>query len=669
METDISQYIKSFINKEENLSELLNIYISISNSQYGCIFLRDGNKHICIKYSGSSEYLCIEKTFKFEPITPVKDIIIVNEPGYKNLFTPYKVETLIIIPIIIFNNILGVVCLINNVKGYTKDIIEPLTPYIGITQLILNKNKLINDFKKVYSDSASFSKDLFIANMSHEIRTPLNGIIGYNQLLMRTGLTSIQKGYLMSMNQCSIQLMQIINDVLDFSKLASGKMNINIECFRVREIIESLQDAMGMRLNDKKQKLNFVISEEFPEFIISDKQKIIQIIINLVSNASKFSDMNKVIDIYLSNKISGFVKVSVVDKGIGISEQNQCKLFNAFVQIEDFPCKIGTGLGLAICKKLVELLEGEIFVESAVGIGSTFSFTFKYEPYEEFEKIIEKDVGLLNNKSILVVDDNADNRILLFEILFEWGMNPVMCASALEALRMIMGDRYKFSLALIDICMPGTSGVELATQIKEEKPFFPLIALSSLDSFVSSSHFEKKLDKPINKLQLFNAIYSVLIKNQIPSSYLGDTNINCKYDCNSLSLKLTKCLKILIIEDIIYNSNILKNMLENLSYNNINIAENGEIALSMIKQAHEDGQPYDIILLDLRMPVMNGYDVMASLNNINIKPNIVIVSASVMDADKDKCRTLGAKYFITKPVDIQQLKDVMLYITNIENYS
>ena len=668
-EEDTLQYINSFVNREESLSSLLDIYINISKSQTGSIFLQEGigNKHICIEHVGYSEFLNLENDFQFEPMFPISNIVVINKPGYKEYITPYKLFTVLVIPITVNNDRLGVVCLANSKEGYSEDIISPLTSCISLTQLILNKTKLIRDFKKVYSGSTSFSKDLFLANMSHEIRTPLNGVIGYNQLLMQTSLTITQKRYLMSMNQCSIQLMQIINDVLDFSKLASGKMNMNSECFRINEIIDAVKDAMGTRINEKKQKIKFIIEEDLPEFIISDKQKIIQIVINLVSNASKFSEIEGHIEVIFSDNLEKYIHISVRDNGIGISEQNQYKLFNPFMQIEESLCKVGTGLGLAICKKLVTLLDGEIFVKSSIDIGSTFSFTIKYEQYENFERIIERDVEFLKGKSILVVDDNADNRILLGEILFEWGMNPVMCASALEALRMVLGDRYKFVLGLIDICMPGTTGVELAEQIKEERPFFPLIAISSVDSFVSSSYFEKQLDKPINNVQLFNAIYHVISKNQSPDTYLGSYSECDSHNSNSPSSRYSKESRILIAEDIAYNRTLLINMLENLKYDNVDSAENGEIALSMIMQEYEKGDPYDIILLDLRMPIMSGYDTMRALNKLKMKlPDIVIISASVMDDDKNKCKLMGAKYFITKPIEMQQLKNVMLHLSDNE---
>jgi len=671
MTGDALQYISSFINREESISELLNRYIEISNSKACSIFVQDGieNKHICLEHVGYSKYYNLNKSFKFEPTLPIHKIVICNKPyEFPNYKTPYDVETLMIIPITVYKEKLGVVCLVNKEYGYSEEVISSLTPYICITQLILNKQKLIIDLKKVYSDTSSFSKDLFMANMSHEIRTPLNGVIGYNQLLMQTNLTTVQKGYLTSMNQCSIQLMQIINDVLDFSKLSSGNMGLNSEYFKIHEITDSVRDAIGTRLKEKKQKIRFVISEDISEFIISDKQKIIQVLVNLVSNSSKFSDIEGFIEVSFSIHDYDIILVTVKDNGIGISEQNQCKLFNTFMQIEESICKFGTGLGLAICKKLVELLGGEINVTSSIGVGSVFSFTFKFNPYEDFEKIIERDVKLLKNKSILVVDDNVDNRILLSEMLFEWGMNPVMCASPLEALRMVSGDRYKFVVGLIDICMPGTTGVELAKQIKEDRPFFPLIALSSLDSFVSMSHFEKKLDKPVNKVQLFNSIHNVLMKIQSPSTYLGNSDTDCnKHDSNSPSSRYTKSLRIIVAEDIIHNKNLLVTMLENLLYDRIDTAENGKFALSMIIQAYEDEDPYDILLLDLRMPVVSGYDTMIALKDFDFPtPKIVIVSASVMDEYKEKCKKLGASYFITKPIQMQQLKDVMLHLSDNE---
>jgi signal transduction histidine kinase/DNA-binding response OmpR family regulator len=658
-------YLHSFINRTENIQDLLMLFIINTNSRAGAMFIQEGigNRYTCVEHINLDIIECTEPIF--EPIDRINNILISNDNNTQDTFgliANYDIQRVFIIPISVHKDYIGVLCLINRTSNYYEELINVVSPLLSLTQLILNKQKLIQDFKKLYSDSTYLSKDLFLANMSHEIRTPLNGVIGYNQLLMKTSLSATQKGYVYSMNQCSIQLMQIINDVLDFSKLSSGKMIMNNECFSIQDVIKAVNSAMGNRLIEKKQTLEFIVCDSIPEFIITDKHKLIQIIINLVSNSNKFTDINGLLAVVFNTK-NNRLYITVSDNGIGISEQDQCKLFNTFVQIENSLCKSGTGLGLAICKKLLELLNGEITVESNLGVGSAFKFNIEFKIYEEFEKLIEQDSQILKDKVILVVDDNADNRILLSEMLFEWNITPIICASALEALRMVMGNRYNFSLGLIDICMPGTSGTELAKQIKEELPLFPLIALSSADSFINTSEFEQKLDKPINKVQLFDAIYKIISKNQTPSAYIGENTENFSPIC-SPSINHSKNIKILIAEDISYNQTLLINMLEILSYTNIDVSEDGQVAFEKIKKSHLDNDPYDILLLDLRMPIMNGYDVIEAMKRSSLcLPYIVVVTASVIDADREKCKQMGVKYFITKPIDLTQLKEVMLHVS------
>lgn len=652
-------YLNSFVNKCESVSELLKMYITASSSRAGALFAHQGfNKHICVEHVSLDHP---EAKVNFEPIGPVDHITITDKPyGY---IATYDITRMLIIPITVYNDYIGAVCLVNSTRNYTEESVNEMSSYISLTQLILNKQKIINDYKNSCIVQTNSGKDLFLANMSHEIRTPLNGVIGYNQLLIQTQLTITQRGYLNSMNQCSIQLMQIINDVLDFSKLSSGKMGVNTECFSPKEVVESVEGAMGQRINEKKQKIKFVIGDEVPDFVMMDKQKLVQILVNLVSNAHKFTDIGGHIKLSFNMVEAGFLQISVKDNGIGISERDHCKLFSAFEQIQAAVCKTGTGLGLAICDKLARLLGGNITVKSTLGLGSTFIAKARFKAYEECEKDMKRDAKLLKGKTVLVVDDNADNRILLNELLFEWEMKPVICASALEALRMVLGDRYMFSLGLIDICMPGTTGTELAKQIKEERPFFPLIALSSIDSFTTTASFEQKLDKPINKVQLFNSIHRILSKKHTPSAYIGDDDYSGS-DTSSTSSKFNKNSKILIVEDILYNRTLLENMIESLKYPNFNSAKDGKVAFEMLEKSLRDEDQYDIIILDLRMPVMDGFEVIKEINKRGWAfPKIVVVTASVMEEDRAKCKKLGIKYFINKPIQLSQLKDVMLHVT------
>jgi len=642
----IGNYLSSFVNKQPEINSLLDIAIKDTSSKYGAIFM----------YSDiDKKYRSIASTIN--DIAVDKTLGIIKNIGFSSygILTQTQISSIIVVPIFTNKKHLGMLCLLNSEHTYTEKSVIVITPHISILQLILNTRRL--EASSRYMDE-KFSKNLFLANMSHEIRTPLNGVIGYNQLLMQTSLNTIQKVYLSSMNNCSIQLMQIINDILDFSKLASCKMLLNSECFSTKEISESVNNAMGQRIKEKKQTIDFTISDNIPEYIIADKQKFIQVLINLVSNACKFTDKKGTISVTFVKTEKSTLCVHIKDSGIGISSADQDKLFNAFVQINDTVYKsVGTGLGLAISKKLTELMGGTITVSSELGKGSTFSFTINYSPYEGYEKKIEADAVKLKGKTVIVVDDNVDNRILITEMLFELEMNPIVCGTALEALRMILSNRYKFDLGLIDICMPKTSGIELAKQIKEEKPFLPLVALSSTDLFVDTTDFIKKLDKPINKVQLFNTIYRIVTSSNTPKSYIGKNIIEPPISPTSRSKKE---INVLIAEDIIYNRNLLVEMLKTTEYKHILAVENGVEALEKIR----GDKKYDILLLDFRMPIMGGLQMLKEAKNLNINlPEVVVVTASIMEEDVLECKNLGVKYFINKPIDFSQLKNIMSHIS------
>ena len=636
-DVNVLKYLKNNFNQNQNYINIIDNICNITNSKQVDLFIYDDKSEYNILYSTNNnnilEYIKFIKKIKFKK----KD--------------NYTSDNSLNIPIKNSDEYLGLIILSSNEKEYSDTDVDNIIHYISILQLILSKEKLKSLLNSNCSEP-NLSKEMFLANMSHEIRTPLNGVIGYNQLLMQTPLTTIQKNYLNSMNQCSLQLMQIINNILDYVKLSAGKMTLNIECFSIKEIIQNVNNTINKKIQEKKQKLDFNYDKALPSFIISDQHKIVQILINLISNASKFSDIGKTIEIFLKLKSKKILEISVKDEGLGIRLEDQNTIFKPFTQLENYST-IGSGLGLAISKSLVILLKGDISISSKLGFGSTFSFFIEFEEYENYEKNNPQDKSIFNNKNVLIVDDIADNRIFLSELLFEWKMNPVICASPLEALRLVIGDRYKFDLGLIDICMPVISGSELAKQIKEEKPNLPLIALSSIDSFVNTNDFDYKIDKPINKLQLYNIIYRVISKYHIPNT--NDNLIN-----NLLSKKL---IKILIAEDIVDNSILLKNMLEISGYDNITIVDNGIKALDIILKSNKDLNPFKLLLLDLKMPQMNGFELIKSLQKNNIiNLEIVILTASIMQEDIIKCKKNGIKYFINKPIEFKEFKSVISHI-------
>jgi signal transduction histidine kinase/CheY-like chemotaxis protein len=652
----IVEYLSGFINRTESPSKLLDLFLDATKSGAAVLFVRDGS---------TDHYECMAsslKDTKVEITLPKVPNSIIIGTGEGLTCSGYVIKSSICVPIQDLEEQLGLLLLLNRDEGYSEDLLTELTPLLSLSQLVTKSLRVI--LLKSHD-----SKDLFMANMSHEIRTPLNGVIGYNQLLMQTKLTATQKNYLSSMRQCSIQLMQIINDILDFFKLSSGTMKEEVESFRAAEIVQAVNGALDQSLLNKKQTFTYQVDDCVPEFLVMDKRKLVQIVMNLVSNAHKFTPISGAIMLYITSPNPGLLEVRVSDNGIGIAKEDQGKIFRAFEQIQGGSSLIGTGLGLAICRKLSNFMGGDVRVQSTLGKGSTFTVTTEFKAYEKFAQETEKDISLLKDKKILVVDDNADNRILLGEILFNWEMEPVVCASAIEALMMVQArrtdgsPRHIFEIGLIDICMPDTGGIELARQIKQDLPLLSLIALSSVDSFTLTKDFESKLDKPIDKIQLLTHICRTVSNRKNPVAFIGAAE--GKRPCAStLSSEFNKDVKILIAEDIPYNSNLLVTMLESLGYWDITTASNGQDAIDKLSHAHSNGNSFEILLLDLRMPVRDGYDVIAEHKKQGWDlPKIVVVTASIMEHDREKCKDVGVRYFLNKPIEIPQLGEVMLYVS------
>jgi two-component system sensor histidine kinase/response regulator len=650
----IVEYLSDFVNRTEDVNKLLGLFMESTQSGAAMLFVRDKNTEHYKCVANSVGNTLVDVTFSLPPSTITVGIGDV-------LSTDYVITSSMCIPIREVEEQLGLLFLLNREEGYDEDLLSDLSPLMGIIQLVT---------KNLYVRLAGSHdcKDLFMANMSHEIRTPLNGVIGYNQLLMQTKLSQTQKNYLSSMRQCSIQLMQIINDILDFFKLSSGTMKVDDESFKPSEIVQSVTDALDQSLISKKQTFTYQIDDRVPKFLVMDKRKLTQIVMNLVSNAHKFTQISGAIMLHISSPSPNILELRVSDNGIGIDKEDQGKIFRAFEQIQGGSSRIGTGLGLSICRKLSQFMGGDIRVQSTLGKGSTFTVTTKFTTYQDFAHETKKDIFLLKGKKILVVDDNTDNRILLSEILFSWEMEPVICASAIEALRMVQAKkvdgshRHTFEIGLIDICMPDTGGAELAKQIKHDLPLLPLIALSSVDSFTLTKDFESKLDKPIDQIQLLTYIFRVLSNRKNPVAFIGA--LEGKRPCSSTtSSSFNKDVRILIAEDIPYNSNLLVTMLESLGYWDIATAFNGNDAIDKLTHAHNSGNNFEIILLDLRMPVKDGYDVINEHRKQGWDlPKIVVVTASIMDRDRDKCKDVGVRYFLNKPIEMAQLSEVMLYV-------
>jgi signal transduction histidine kinase/DNA-binding response OmpR family regulator len=538
-----------------------------------------------------------------------------------------------------------------------ENVFENLNPVKNLIQTFLEVEKYKYLFEHQMSlGITEFSKDFLLVNMGHEIRTPLNGIIGYIQLLSKTTLNEVQNKYLSSINNCCFQLMQIVNDILDYARLSTNKVDLHEECISVKDLSLVIQDIMGTQLQFKNQSLVFNISSKIPEFIYVDKSKLVQILLNLLSNAQKFSPEYTEIKVKIKLKDDNMLLFEVIDQGIGIAEEDKEKLFYVFTQLRNNIVNVGTGLGLAISKKIVELMGGMIWVKSKMGKGSSFYFSIKFNRCEDIEKRIINNLPLIKGKYVLIIDDNITSRMMISDLIFEWEMVPIPCASGIEAIRLIINKRYDFGLALIDI-LPEMNSLELAKLIKEEQPYLPLIAMGSADILIQDENFDQRLDKPINKLKLFNSILK-LLTSEISREYQLDDRLVC----TKIDSPREKNYKILIAETMSYNLTLLVNILNSLEYKYVDTAYDGKTTIKKIDKAYKKNDPYDILILDLIIPQIDGYGVIKHIKGKKYNTQIIVITTSVLQ--REKCLEAGIDFFISNPIEIKQLKNVICQITS-----
>lgn len=484
----------------------------------------------------------------------------------------------------------------------------------------------------------------FLSSLSHEIRTPLNGIVGYSQLLSQTKIDTTQKGYIEAINKCSIQLIELVNDILDFSKLTAGGATVSNSCFSIKEIVIEVASILGYRFREKKQKFRHVIHNTVPEYIITDKVKLVQILVNLLSNSNKFSPAGGRIILAINSSSENTLIFSIEDDGIGISGEDQKKLFTPFFQVQESSTQKGSGLGLAITKKLVGLLGGEISVESDKGKGSVFSFTITTQSYKEYERLVEETTHRIKGKYILVADENVDDRLGVGEILFEAGLRPIICSSDKEVLSLVSAQRYTFSAIVLSATFPASSVLENLKHVRENIPVV-ITAENTQEKWTSENVV---ITKPVNKIQLLDTLLKLINKDSIDDCQLNDIKPD----------KIPKRdVSILIAEDNTYNADILVKMLNTIGYNKIDVAFDGSEAVKKIDEQYDLNKPYNVLLLDLKMPVMDGIEVAHHIHANKYEDlKTVVITSSVAESDKAKCKELGVKYFLLKPYSMTQLK-------------
>jgi signal transduction histidine kinase/DNA-binding response OmpR family regulator len=567
---------------------------------------------------------------------------------------------------------------------------------------------------KMLAEEIAQAKEQFVANVSHEIRTPLNGILGYIAMMADAnemgGMSEYQRNCFSQIKDCSMNLIYIMNDILDFSKLNADQMQLKEEPFELSELLEKSYDVILPNAHEKGLQGAFLIDPNVPPRMKGDFKKIRQIILNLLSNGVKFTHRGRVDTTVklVKDDVTGddidvrgrhTIEFCVQDTGIGISEKDQSKLFKPFSQIDQSNKKIyqGTGLGLIISKKLVELMGGQIWVKSEESEGSRFYFTLKLEEARSSSPETQSQwLPILKDRCVLVVDDHATNRITISSYLLRWGMKPVVCGSAEEALLYLRGGVMEFHMALIDMRMPKMDGNELAEKIKNIAPNLSLVAISSSPVGTNDLYkgFAFYLNKPIRHRQLFNVCVAVIKKlvnkkkkevltpttppivstspitehNDIlkppkkKPSFQIDPEIRSRPDIYNIPPKCNRTERtFLIAEDLATNQRVAIGFLKKLGFSDWKIAEDGASALDAVKKQH-----FDVILMDLKMPKNDGFETTKLIRQFykNNRPNhkkpfVIALTANAMSGVKDKCSEAGMDAYVTKPIDINELAEIL----------